>query len=296
MKQSELIKKLALGTVQLGLPYGVIIFSGKPDQHESFGFLSTAWSKGIDLLDSAEAYGDSQQVIGSFIESHPEANFSIVSKFSSAGPSISDGCARSLHQLRQSSIYAYLYHRFADYQGGEVHAELCKLKRDGYVKKIGISLYGEEELLAVLDDDDIELIQIPFNIFDASPTKQKLLLMAKQRGKEIHVRSVFLQGLFFKQPESLPGPLKGVAPALRQLQNCLERHSIDVMTACLNHALHAPFIDRVVIGVERTEQLLINLSSIREELSESLTVDLARIEVADRTLLNPANWNTPRTR
>ncbi len=282
--------KLALGTVQLGLPYGSNNKTGKPDLEASFQILDSALRHGIHILDSADAYGDSSQVIGSYLNARPSAKFKIISKFTDDGRPIAEKLSHSLTLLSCDQLYGYMYHRFDDYQANKYRNELLELRKDAKILKIGVSIYSLKELETVVSDSEISLIQIPVNPFDASPEKLALLTKAKSSGKEIHVRSIFLQGLFFKKPEELTGNLKQLREPLMAFQKILASHGLDVRQGCLNFALHLPMVDFVVIGVDTSEQLVQNIEALLPDFSSALIQDLQSIEITERSILNPSNW------
>lgn len=283
-------QKLILGTVQLGLSYGINNKTGRPDIEESFQILDTALENNISMLDSADAYGNSLEVIGTYFEKKPDS-FRIVSKFVNDNQkSIREKLSATLDTLHIKRVYSYMYHRFSDYESGSVKNELNTLKEEGLLEKIGVSVYGLNELSAVVDDPQIEVIQLPYNVFDSSQEKIDLLANAKKKGKEIHVRSVFLQGLFFKKPEELTGNLTALSKPLTLFHEAIQEHNISVMEACLNHACNNPSIDHVIVGVERAEQLKENLSAVIGHLPEAVNNKLKSIYVEDTGLLNPSNW------
>lgn len=283
-------QKIALGTVQLGLPYGANNKTGKPDKQEAFKILDKALENGITLLDSAEAYGDSLLVIGSFLKERGERSFEIISKFIGDNVSLSDKVSDSLNKLSCRHLYAYMYHRFSDYKSKKYSDELRRLKNEGKIQRIGVSLYGLPELEMALSDPEIDLIQIPLNPFDCSAEKKALLANAKSLGKEIHVRSVFLQGVFFKQPNELPASLQELSDSLDQFHQVLKKHNLEVREACLNYALHQPYVDHVLVGVETQKQLIENIDAVMENFPAEVTAALESISVSNASLLDPSNW------
>ena len=282
--------KLALGTVQLGLAYGINNSTGKPSLEEAFHILDGALKQHISMLDSADAYGDSNRVIGSYLMANARPDVKIVSKFIEHGIPIPSMLETSLKHLHVQRLYAYLYHRFADYQSGISKSVLLRLKEEGKIEKVGVSVYSINELRTVVGDPDVDLIQIPFNIFDASTEKKILLEEAKSLDKEIHARSIFLQGLFFKKPEELTGNLKLLASPLQEFHTLLQEYNLSVLQACLNHALHNPLIDRVIIGVERSSQLKQNVQALLPYFPSEWVTKLEAISVLEKALLNPSNW------
>jgi aryl-alcohol dehydrogenase-like predicted oxidoreductase len=287
---SRLASKLALGTVQLGLPYGINNSSGKPSDTAAFEILEAAVLHGIDLLDSAEAYGNSLEVIFNYLRRNPSAKFKVISKFIGKDERLTRTLEQSMHALKYNKLYAYMYHRFEDYVSGNYRADLARLRQEGTILKTGVSLYQTSELATVINDKEIDIIQIPLNPFDLSEEKKALLREAKSVGKEIHVRSVYLQGLFFMRPEELTGNLRTLADPLIRFQDLIQRYGIDVRQACLNYALRQEFVDYALIGVETKMQLEENVAALLPAFDDTLTQELERIPIPDGSLLNPANW------
>ena len=202
--------KLALGSANFGLDYGIANQSGKISESELSKILSFAQEVCIELVDTAEAYGDSEARIGSLCD---DTQFNFVTKIGaevahgSRDQSMTSSVKQSCRRLNQSRLYAVMLHRpevLLGDQGGEVIRELQMLKEQGIVSKIGVSIYSPEVLTAISRVDKLDIVQVPFNVFDrqilASGWSEKL----KSNGVEIHTRSVFLQGLLLMQRSSLP--------------------------------------------------------------------------------------------
>lgn len=274
----------------MGLPYGVNNKLGRPNETEAHKILDKAASEQINLLDSAEAYGDALNVIGTYLKKRSASPFKVISKFIGDQELLKNKVERTLTQARQENLYAYLFHRFSDYQSGKYRKELSDLQTSGKIERIGVSVYSQEELEISVADADITVIQIPLNPLDASDEKLRLLALARRMGKEIHVRSVFLQGLFFKHPEELTGNLKDFSKPLKQLEQLARSYHLNIRELCLNFALHQSNVDRVIIGVESVEQLEENLRAVTENIPESLFEDLKSISGVSQPLLNPSTW------
>ena len=290
MKAKSLKQKLILGTVQLGLPYGINNSAGKPDQHEVEHILDKAWQEGICLLDSADAYGESLQVIGAYLKKKKDARLEVISKFGGQGPPVKDRVNKTLSILGRAALWGYMYHRFTEYRSGEFRRELQELKESGKIKRIGVSLYSNEELEVGVQDPDLDIIQVPFNPLDASQKKLDLFAQAKDMGKEIHVRSVFLQGLFFKRADQLTGNLKEFSHSLGEIGKIAMDYRISVRELCLNFALHTRHVDRVVVGVETVHQLDENIRSINPQVPDGLLAQVRSLPGVGEALLNPSTW------
>lgn len=274
--------KIVLGTVQFGLQYGVNS-AGRPSEEAVKGILSEAAKGGITILDTSSAYGNSEGVLGETIT--PEEKFRIVSKYPKGETPVTEMFNGSLNRLKVNQLYGYLLHHFEVFKNNpNVWDEFVALKESGKAQKIGFSLYSPGELEFILDKKSpFDLIQVPFNIFD-----KKFLPYMKElheKGVEIHVRSTFLQGLFFKDRNALPNKLLPLKKYLLQLDEFSKYSRLTISEIALNYNLQNPYIDGVLIGVDNVEQLKMNLDSVKNR-----PIDI-EIEVKEQELLNPVNWN-----
>lgn len=275
------MSKLVLGTVQFGLQYGVNS-AGRPDVEMVKKILQTAADNGINTLDTSSAYGNSEEILG---ESTGGNSFKIVSKYPKGVESVEMKIENSLDHLRIKQLYGYLLHHFEVYRNNpSVWEDFLKLKEEGKVRKIGFSLYTPEELELILNNGvRFDLLQFPYNIFDRK--FEPYLKELHDKGVEIHVRSTFLQGLFFKDRDNLPEKLQPMKRYLLELDAYAKEAGLSISELALNYNLQNPYLDGILIGVDNVQQLLTNIHSIKET-----KVDLD-IEVKEQELLNPVNWN-----
>ena len=286
--------KLILGTVQFGLDYGVNNTLGKATPINVKLILDAAFEEGVLLLDSAEGYGDSHEKIGEY---HKKSSnyFQVITKFSSARldlpKNIKKRVYKNLKTLNIKSLYSYMFHSYDDYKKfySVFKEDLVFLKEEKSIQKIGVSLYTNEELDEVLKNDDIDLVQLPFNLFDNVSRREEILLKAKSKGLEIHVRSTFLQGLFFKKVDTIQGKILPLKPYLSELEQIKNKYGINTETLALQYALQKSYIDRVLIGVDSVEQLKINIG-ICSNKADIPKKSIDSINVKEGSLLNPINW------
>lgn len=273
--------KLLLGSVQFGCQYGINSV-GRPGRSEVRSILETALKGGIITIDTSSAYGNSEEVLGESI-SIP-GQFKIVSKYPKGKTPVGEMFNGSLKRLKVDQLYGYLLHHFEVYKNNPVvWDEFVALKESGKVQKIGFSLYTPEELeLIIKNGSPFDLIQVPFNIFD-----KKFLPYMKElheKGVEIHVRSTFLQGLFFKDRNALPEKLLPMKKYLLQLDEFSKKSGLSISEIALNYNLQNPYIDGVLIGVDNVEQLQTNLNSVKDTPIDT------EFEIKEQELLNPVNW------
>jgi aryl-alcohol dehydrogenase-like predicted oxidoreductase len=283
--------KIALGSVQFGIPYGVTNRGGIPPLQEVGRILALAADAGVDTIDTAISYGESERVLGEV--GFP--GFRIVTKLPAlpdvedVGRWVEQQVASSLERLRVQKVYGLLLHRpmqLLEPRGMELYSALQRLKHDGRVEKVGISVYSPDELKRILPVFPMDLVQVPFNVFDRRALTSGWLRRMKDAGTEVHARSAFLQGLLLLPHGELPEKFHRWAPLFLKWSNWLESKRISALEACLALPLFQDEIDRVVIGVESASQLSQILRATKDTLP-GLAFDPGYV---DEDLIDPGKW------
>ncbi len=286
------LEKLILGTVQFGLTYGINNTQGKPKEHEVEEILDLARDNGIKMLDTADAYGNATELLGSYMKHHPDA-FQVNTKFkgaTSAG-TIKQQLERSLQQLHVETVQVYFYHSYQEFvELPEVMNELVDLRGAGKIKQIGVSVYSNEEFGIAAEHPEVNVIQIPFNALDNLSQRGALMRTARAQGKLIQVRSVFLQGLFFKELNTYPAQLEPLKEYVKELHRLVKQSGRTMEDVALSYALNQPEIDQVIIGVDTRQQLMKNVAIAEATLSEDIRKAIDSIQVKEVELLYPKNW------
>lgn len=288
-------KKIALGTVQFGLNYGINNKSGVLDDNSLSKLLSYGFEKGIDTLDTAFNYGNSEERIGNYLSNY-NLPFQIISKApkGSNPQNIQKYFQESLGKLKSDSIYGYILHDFDDYLNNKkIFNLLNDFKKSGLVKKIGFSIYHPEQLEVIFDDEvEFDLIQLPYNLADRR--FENYFKELKSTGVEIHIRSVFLQGLFFMKPEELPENLKPFKNFLAAFNNLSKEANRKIENVALNFVAQNKYIDKIVIGVDNKDQLRNNLIQINNIIERETVLqikdELNKLDLPKK-ILTPSNWN-----
>ncbi|WP_417833473.1 aldo/keto reductase [Thalassospira xiamenensis] len=286
--------RIALGTVQFGMPYGISNTSGKVPFSEVERMLDFASEKGVNTLDTAIGYGDSEKVLGRA----GVGTFQIVSKLPPIPKREADVKSwvkrqidQSLSNLNLDHIYALLLHRPDDLfgeNGKDIALALTEIKSEGIIRKLGVSIYSPDNFNELSEKIDIDLVQCPFNIMDRRMLLNNWDLNLKKLNIEIHTRSVFLQGLLLMPKSAIPRKFDKWVPILEKWHNWLEKYGQLPTQTCLALALSTSSIDRVLIGATNLNQLEENLKFA--ELSSSISYpDLA---CTDEDLINPSRWET----
>lgn len=288
-----MLNKLVLGTVQLGLPYGINNNLGQPPEKDAFEILEYAFHSGVTTLDTANAYGSALTIIGKY-HRQSRQKFNLISKFHVKSHNIKGDVRNELAICDIDCFDAYLFHSFVDFEntGEELKNELKDLKAEKLINRLGVSVYTNEQFSKAIDSSIIDIIQFPYNLLDNSFHRGKLISEAKSAGKELHVRSVFLQGLFFMERKNLPEKLKPLLPYLTRLDQIVAEGNIDIKRVALMYAIQNDSIDKILMGIDSLKQLKSNVEELKQEnrIPEQLIRLIDEIRVTEVELLNPANW------
>lgn len=285
--------KIALGTVQFGLDYGAFNASGKISVAMVRDILDLARASGVDTLDTAHAYGDSESVLG---ECRAPEKFRIVTKIPVKAPDIDaakfvgDQFEASLRSLNASNVFGLLMHSAADLLGtpGDiVWASLERLKRSGRVVKIGVSVYSTDEAENILNRYPIDLIQLPYNVFDRRFERSGVIQRCAAGKVEVHARSAFLQGLVLADPDRLSPDFEIYAPIIREFQDVSRTLGVEPIEAALAICSANEGVSRVVVGVDGLEQFRTILGAVAREIDVTA---FSKFESDDTILLNPSMW------
>lgn len=289
------MNKLILGTVQFGLNYGINNSEGKPTENHVFKILDQAYHMGIRVLDTAEAYGNSQEIIGKY-HSERDFRFEIITKYSGSASDIEadfeQHIDQNLKELNIPSLHVYMFHSFASFNDNLdfILKNHKKILLSGKVKKIGVSVYTNDEVEKLLGYDFIEVIQLPFNLLDNSNFREDMILQAKKAGKEIHTRSVFLQGLFFKEIDTITGNLSSLKKKLTSIHAISKRNNISINDLSIGYVNKKNYIDHILMGVDSLKQLNSNFESFNAPISNTTEREIDQLVVTDKNLLNPSLW------
>ena len=285
------MSKFALGTVQFGIPYGISNVRGQVPACEVAQILRLASASGVDLLDTAQAYGTSETILGGAIFSE-KLNFKIVTKLRRENNNGKVSISSSLRRLNQSSLYGVMLHSFDEYcQAPEIYSDLLRAKMAGLVAKTGFSVYSPVQLEKIIADKvPFDIVQFPYNIFDRR--FDVIMPLLKDMGVELHVRSVFLQGLLLMVPTALPNYFNSVSSKLLSLHATAAACGISMPMLCLSAVKSNKYIDKIVVGVASLKELQANLDSFSSvpNLDGCIAVEIQKCQVDDEQIINPAFW------
>jgi aryl-alcohol dehydrogenase-like predicted oxidoreductase len=283
--------KLALGTAQFGLDYGVTNHSGQTSQNDVSKILRLAQELGIGVLDTAAAYGEAERVLGS----HETSKFRVVTKISLPPRAaelseswVVEQVEESLLRLRRPSLSAVLIHAPENLRGphgARLISGLIKARESGLTEKVGVSIYEPRDLGWIFELLDPEIVQAPLNVFDRRLVSSGWLKRLSGRGVEVHVRSVFLQGSLLAEIKALPEFLMPWANEFYSFRKWADHQGLSPIEAALGFPLSFNGVDKIVVGVTSAQQL--------EEAvfaSTASVIEYPTFSLEDSHLINPVNW------
>ena len=297
------ITVLSLGTVQLGMDYGIHNASGKPSLETAFRILDAAMDAGINTLDTAAGYGNSEEVIGAWLKTAPEMRRPfIVTKAAKLDHSSLDALRADLRSRVESSkkrlgltqLSLLMLHHCEDYlcDKENVKTVFAELKASGDIRYSGISAYSNHDY-GELAASGFDAVQIPVNIFDWGQIENGGLQKLKDSGMMIFVRSVYLQGLVFQDPETIPERMAFCKETLQKFRCLCEKYSLSPAALALSYALSLPGVTSLVLGSETVEQVQQNAQLLSQAVSLS-PAQMAEIREnflnTDPHILNPGTW------
>ena len=266
-----IISKITLGTVQLGIPYGIFNKIGQPSTASSHELLRFALENGINTLDTARIYGNAEEVIGSFEESD---QFTIISKFKLSDAALNnidlaicearESVRVSCEMLKIKNIPICLFHKNKNQQiekVAEILPQILKiLKQEDWISEGGISVYSPEELRYISDWKTITAIQVPMNIFDTRLLTQNLMQLLIENHVKVFIRSVYLQGLILMDVNQVPDHLFFAKAPLLQLKKIAASVNKEIKDIAFSFVRDTPGVTSLVVGAETVGQLKENLA------------------------------------
>ncbi len=270
---------LGLGTVQFGLDYGVSNQTGKTTFDEVEKIIEFASKCEIKVIDTAQAYGDSEVILGRA----GIGDFKVVTKISLNGD-----LENSLEALRTPSVYGVLAHNAQDLVASDIlWDKFLGYKQQGLVSKIGVSVYDAAQIDKILDKYNIDIIQLPLSVYDQRLLKSGHLKILKQLGVEIHVRSCFLQGLLLMSPELLPDYFRAIKEHHEGYFSFLRQYGLTPIEGALVFLKSIEEVDCIICGVNNLTQF--------KELAYLMKQDYDNYQYEqfacdDKSIIEPVNW------
>ena len=285
---NRLTNKLAIGTAQFGLDYGVANQKGQLNKNEIQAILDFASKNGINTLDTAKAYGASEVSIGEYLKLS-DSSWNIITKIGSVNNII--GQIKDSIKKLNIKPNIVLAHSADLFLNPSFQTELQKAKDQELIKYYGVSLYNDREIYQVLKSElKPTVVQLPMNILDTRLYKNGLLNQLFENGIEIHIRSVFLQGLFYLSKDDLNERFKDVNPGLDALKSIAKKAELTLAELSLLWVASIKEVDKVIIGVDNVDHLKAHFKTLEKNVDPSVFIEVLSIKYENENILNPSLW------
>lgn len=289
-----------LGTAQLGLPYGIANSSGSPTREQALELIEAAWTGGIRSFDTAQSYGNSEQILGDCLNSVGiKRNAQVITKLAKEAFENEDAAfisiGKSLSNLKMDRIFGVLSHHptFNDIPMEKYQQIFSFLKKENVIRFSGISVYSGQDALDAIHCEHMDIIQMPLNVWDRSAVEMGLMKKAKAQGKLLVFRSIFLQGLLTMTPEDLPSHMLFASDAVKDWRKFCLLRNISPIDAALQIALELAEGFPLLIGAEKTQQISENLNSAKNNFGSRKELTQSSIQLSLNSsprLRNPSLW------
>ena len=284
------MNKLAIGTVQFGMEYGIANLDGQVQQDEVENILNLAKQNGIRTLDTAQNYGVSEKSIGRYLSHFPNDSWDIVTKVGPESVSLLKSLEESEARLtvRPSALLAHSPELFLQER---FQVQLQALRGEEFPINLGVSLYTKEEIDQVLQVGCTpEIVQLPLNMLDTRLYHCGWLQELCDRGIQIHARSVFLQGLFYLPSAELKHRFPDAYFAIEELKSIASEVNLELAELSLLWLMSRQEVARVVIGVDTVEQLEAHLHTLEKHVDPGVFEAALAVRYENEIVLNPSLW------
>lgn len=299
------LSAFALGTVQLGTAYGLGEYSAKPTEEAAFEILDRAVELGVNTLDTANNYGDSEAVIGRWLTKRKAEGKTLPWVVTKIGPLkhgsfdiLRDDALRQvegcLKQLNTDKLDCLMIHNFEDYDEDRdaMQKIFAELKAQGVYDYSAISAYSRHDY-GVIAESGFDATQIPLNVFDWTQIENGGLQKLADSGMMIFTRSVFLQGLVFHTPEDLDPRMDFCFPYLRRFIELYKEFELSPAALALSFILSLPGVTQAVMGCDTADQVEANCK-LFDQTVELTSQQMDKLHDAFRNIdprvINPGMW------
>ena len=272
------------------MQYGMTSQNKQVDPKEINSILDFAYHNGINNIDTARLYGNSEDLIGKYLKNNPKQNWSITTKINNKNICFVEQVTESLKRLNIKSV-SVLAHNSELLLNHKFLSELAELKKKKIINKIGVSVYTENEINQIQKFGfKPDIIQLPINILDTRLFHKGILKKINNNGIEIHARSVFLKGLFFLPIDKIKERFPDAQPQIIKLSEIAEKEGITLPELSLLWLVNMKEINNVIIGIERLSQLKSNIQTITKKVDKYIFQESLSIKYDNENVLNPSLW------
>lgn len=292
--------KIGIGTAQLGMRYGIANKSSKITLNNFEKILNYSLKKKILLIDTANAYGNSENKIGRLFSKNKKfKKFKVITKINGLRKFNNKNIYSktlelinlSINKINVKNLEGVLLHDINDLKSSKserIIEALNKIKKKGLIKKLGISAYDINDVIKYINKFNFDFIQFPLNIFDQRILDNQILKKLKDKKVEIHIRSIFLQGLLLIPENNLPNNFKKNI-YLKKWYKFLFKHRISALEACADFIKSNKVYSKAIIGFDNSKQFFDFLKYFCNK--KKLNLSYKDLSVNNLKIINPSKWN-----
>lgn len=297
------VSEISLGTVELGLDYGVPVGGEhlRPPEERAAHLLNRALDLGVNFIDTARGYGASEEVIGRALKTRRK-EYILATKLApiketelndrEAREKVKGSIVESLRALQTDVIDVLQIHHtpVEVVQSGRIVEAMKEAQREGLVRFVGASTYGAEAPLAVLEDGRYDTLQVAYSAVDRT-LEDKVLPLAQRQDVGVIIRSVLLRGVLTHRYTFIPDQLSELRSAIGQLNELVGGEVESLPELSYRYVLANPAVGTALVGTSRLDELEVALAfASRGSLAPGLLAQIGVITVSDRRQLNPGAW------
>ena len=284
------LKKFCLGTANFGQVYG--LSKKRLSEQEISKIIKFSSENGIFNLDTAINYGDSENILGNI----GIKNWKVITKI--PNPPIQkinesswaiENVLKSIKRLNVNQLEGVLFHSsetLKNQNAYKIFDALLDLKSKGVIKKLGVSVYNPSEIKYILERFELDIVQLPLNVFDRRILHSEVLSILLEKRIEIHARSIFLQGCLLKKLDKLPSYFNKWSDIFNKWEEWLKENSISPLNVCLKFVAENKNISKFILGIDNISQFL----QVIKILSDDKPIPIPPIFSNDINLVNPSKW------
>lgn len=286
------LKKICIGSANFGSFYGYK--NSKIKKKEISKIFKYLKQKKINYIDTAINYRNSEKIIGKY-----NKNFQIITKIPDVPKSeknpkkwIEKKISKSLKNLKSKKLYGVLFHhppyKYTRKNFLLIIRYLEQLRKKKIIKKIGISVYSLDQIKRSFSIYQFQIVQFQMSVLDQKIYKSKLIKTLKKNNVEIHVRSIFLQGMLLSEIKDIPEKFNFLKKKIKFFENWVARKKITRLEGCLRFVIYSDFVDKIIIGTNNYLQLKETISVIQKIKNKIYLPN--KLKELKSNILNPTNW------
>ena len=288
------ISEVILGTAQFGMNYGLNEESRSLDRDKIFKILNQASRSKITIVDTAHSYGSSEKIIGDWMSSSNKNKMNIITKIprllvGHGSKEANHYLSESMRNLGVTSIDTLLMHEAKDIFKQDIISWVESLLYNKKIKWFGVSVYNIKDILPI--HPSISVIQIPLNIFNQINLEEDLVKNFIRKGGQIHIRSVFVQGLILMNPSKLPKYFESCKEPIKKFQSLAKEAGVLPESLAIASVKYLLPQCKIIMGVHSHQQLAANAKLLGDKIDRSIITSAIKLgNLFSGNMCDPRLW------